>query len=106
MTAHPVPISETRHVPLANNPNKFKLGAGHNELPFDLPAVIEVARHLAPQGDPPKPGLVGWSMDIDVLSRGRVLLKIGHGGGMEVWVNGERVWKTEVNQARGTTQAS
>lgn len=106
MTDHPVPISETPHVPIQGDDNRMKLGHGHNALPFDLPAMVEVWRHLIPQGDPPKPGLAGWTLDVHVLNRGHIKIKIAHGGGMEVWVDGEKIWKGEANASGGTASTS
>lgn len=106
MTDHPVPISETRHVPIGVDENRFRLGHGHNELPFDLPMVVEVRRHLVPQGDPPKPGLAGWTMTADCLTRGTVKIKIAHLGGMEVWVDGERVYKGPAKPISQETKAA
>lgn len=86
---HPVQIDETREVPIRDDPNRFFLGHGYKELPFDLPVTVQVVRHV---GDG-ETGLLGWEMVLDVLSRGKVQLKIIKGGGMAVLVDGKVVYK-------------
>lgn len=95
MTDHPteqdVDISQTRAIPHRNDPDTVKLGSGHLELPVDLPGIMKVKRHLAMQGDPPRNGLVGWSVFLDIYNRADVQVKIALHGGLEVWVDGEKV---------------
>lgn len=89
---HEVDISETQVVQDARDPDHAWLGHGYRQLPFDLPADVHVTRHLKADGDGVK-HLVGWSIRIPVACRGEVTIKVAHSGGMEVWVDGERVSK-------------
>lgn len=85
-------VSQTRIVQDYKDPNHSWLGHGFKELPYDLPANVHVRRHLKDLPDGVK-GLVGWTLDIEVACRGTVKVKVAKSGGMEVWVDGERVAK-------------
>jgi len=92
MSEHPVQIDETRVTQAQNDPDRFFLGHGYKELPFDLPVVMQVVRHVKPTDDGSQK-LVGWEVDMDVLARGHVEVKILHPKGMAVLVDGIVVFK-------------
>lgn len=83
----PVDISETGHKVLADNPDKARLNAGYKEIPFDFPAFLYVTRHLGPEDQ----GLLGWSMDVELLSRGKVTIKVSKNGPTDILVDGVKV---------------
>lgn len=92
MTEHAVEIADTRHVEVRGDDNRFRLGHGYKELPFDLPVVMEVVRHVKDGADGVKK-LVGWEVDMAVLARGHVEVKILHPAGMAILVDGVVVYR-------------
>lgn len=92
MSEHPVEIAETRQIAVRGDEDRFTLGHGHKELPFDLPVMLQVVRHLKDTDDGVKK-LVGWEVDMNVLARGHVEVKILHPKGMAILVDGAVVYK-------------
>lgn len=78
------------------HPNRSGLPHGHGELPYDLPVQIEVERVLAPVGDPPSVGLVGWILEVDcfVHDHTKVWLKMYRDPkALAIEVDGKEVWR-------------
>lgn len=82
-----VDISETQSTPIRGNPDQVRLNAGYKEIPFDFPAFMYITRHV---GDGEQ-GLLGWSMDLEVLARAKITLKISKNGPTDILVDGVRV---------------
>lgn len=86
-TDHPVDISETTTTPVRGKPNTEKIDAGYKKVPFDFPAFMYVNRHVEPNDK----ALLGWSLDVELLARGKVTIKVSKNGPTDILVDGVRV---------------
>lgn len=89
MAEQEIPTPDIRFTPDRGDENKGEIGHGPGSLPYDLPIILRVGRHI----HEPDKALLGWELDLNVLARGRVQIKIALQGGMHVLVDGEVVAK-------------
>lgn len=78
------------------SPNKVGLPHGYQELPYDLPVMMEVERVMAEVGDPPAMGLIGWILEVGCYLHGHhnVWVKFYRDPvALVVEVNGDEVFK-------------